>query len=86
MNKARRKELEDCQTKLNAIANEAIAIAARLEEIRDEEQDAYDNMPESLQNTERGEEMLTVIDGIKNILSNLESLQEADSEMQNLPI
>ena len=50
MNKARRKEI--------ARAIELIEQAREiLETLMDEEQEAFDNMPESLQSTERGETM-----------------------------
>lgn len=41
MNKDRRKQLEDVKDSLDEII-------ASLNDIKDEEQDAYDNMPESL--------------------------------------
>ena len=46
MNKARRKQLE----KASALLSEAREI---IESCRDEEQDAFDNMPEGLQQSER---------------------------------
>ena len=42
MNKDRRKQLEDVRDSLDEIISS-------LNDIKDEEQDAYDNMPESLQ-------------------------------------
>ena len=48
MNKARRKWLEDVIAKLEEQKEE-------LESIQCEEQESYDNMPESLQYSERGE-------------------------------
>ena len=50
MNKQRRKRLE----KSYNLIDEAMEI---IQEVRDEEQEAYDNLPESFQNGERGEEM-----------------------------
>jgi hypothetical protein len=51
-----------------------------LEEVRDEEQDAYDNMPEGLQYSERGDMMQEAIDSldeavdaVDEVISNLES-------------
>ena len=51
-----------------------------LEEVRDEEQDAYDNMPEGLQYSERGDMMQEAIDNldeavdaVDEVISNLES-------------
>lgn len=50
MNKQRRKRLEEA---FNLI-DQAKDI---LEEVKDEEQDAYENLPENFQNGDRGEEM-----------------------------
>ena len=50
MNKNRRKAIGDIYDKL-------IDIQSDLECIRDEEQEAFDNLPESIQYSERGERM-----------------------------
>lgn len=47
-----------------------------LEEVKDEEQVAYNNLPESLQYGERGEQMQENVDAIEEYLSYLE---ETDS-------
>ena len=71
MNKLRRKEI----AKAIELMEEAREI---LETVRDEEQEAYDNMPESLQNSERGETMEEYISTIEGCMDNLETdaLQE----------
>jgi len=55
-------------------------IAERLEELktdfellRDEEQEAFDNMPESIQESERGEHIENIIYNMDEVLENLES-------------
>lgn len=55
-------------------------IAERLEELktdfellRDEEQEAFDNMPESIQESERGEHVENIIYNMDEVLENLES-------------
>lgn len=52
-----------------------------LSEVRNEEDAAYDNLPESIQEGERGDEMLEAIDtlddamiSLENVISNLEDL------------
>lgn len=50
MNKVRRKRLAEAID----LINQAKGI---LEEVKDEEQEAYDNLPESFQYGERGEQM-----------------------------
>ena len=66
---------------MNNTRRKAIAkIAERLEELktdfellRDEEQEAFDNMPESIQESERGEAMETIIYNMEDVLESLES-------------
>ena len=67
MNKERRKELEAIDT-LIAAAKE------RLEMVRDAEQEAFDNLPESLQQGERGQAMEEAIGNLENTISNLEDV------------
>lgn len=55
--------------------------AAILDEVMGEEQDAYDNMPESFQNGERGERGQAWIDGLENAVS---QLSDIDSELTGL--
>ena len=50
MNKARRKQLVALRAKIEELQE-------LLEEIRDDEQDALDNLPESLQDSGRGKDM-----------------------------
>ncbi|WP_302756867.1 hypothetical protein [Alistipes indistinctus] len=59
MNKDRRKRLEGIYEKL-------IEIYEELDAIIDEEQEAYDNMPESLQDSEKGERMYEGIDSLES--------------------
>ena len=47
----------------------------QLSEIRDEEQEAYDNLPESLQESERGENMQNCIDALEYFMSDLEDME-----------
>ena len=71
MNKARRKEI----ARAIELMDEAREI---LESVMDEEQEAFDNMPESLQCSERGETMEKCIATLDEVVCNLETdaLQE----------
>lgn len=76
MNKERRKMIEKVVSKLYDLREQ-------VESIMDEEQEAFDNMPESLQETERGERMQEVVDAldsacydIDNIIDNLNEATE----------
>lgn len=50
MNKQRRKAIGELHEQISAIMEQ-------LDELKDEEQEAYDNTPESLQESERGQAM-----------------------------
>lgn len=73
MNRERRSKISDIMERLDAIQTE-------LEEIRNEEQEAFDNMPESIQGSERGENMENGIDTmsecIDSLLTVVEQLEE----------
>lgn len=60
MNNQRRNELRDVQQELRDIY-------ARLDGLYDEEEAAYENMPESLQDSERGEQAQNAIDSIETV-------------------
>jgi hypothetical protein len=55
----------------NRIAN----IISDLDDILSEEQDAYDNLPESFQQSERGEKMQEAIDYLEEAKSSLEGIE-----------
>lgn len=66
MNKQRRKALEEI---IGELENQKSAIEA----ILDEEQEAYDNIPESLQDTDRANQIYENIDALQDAIDNLES-------------
>ena len=65
MNKDRRKRLEEITERLGILRDE-------LETLMNEEQDAFDNLPENFQNSERGECAQTKIDTISDALDDLD--------------
>lgn len=74
MNKARRKWLTDTIEMLEQAKQE-------LENISDDEQEAYDNLPESIQDSERGETMQENVDDIEDASS---SLQDIIDQLQEI--
>lgn len=67
MNKERREELFD----VTQLLDEAID---RLNEIRDDEQDAFDSLPEGLQYSSRGDAMqeaIDTLDGFENEITSI---------------
>lgn len=74
MNKIRRKRIENAIEKLEKIM-------AEFEDIRDDEQDCFDNLPESLQYSERGETMEEAIDVLDTVLDNINDAIDAAREL-----
>ena len=87
----KRQQIEGSKTMNNARRKVLNSIIARLEDLQtdlqgvlDEEQEAYENMPEGLQASERGEAMETAIDNMAEAVDAFEDLasliQEAIGE------
>lgn len=74
MNKSRRKELGEIIDKL-------IEIKERLEIIAEEERDAYDNLPENLLYSERGEAMSENADDIERASDDVEDIIDNINEI-----
>ena len=68
MNKERRKRLAEAYEKIGEVKE-------ILESVKDEEQEAYDNLPENFQYGERGEEMENYIDMIDEACGYLEDAE-----------
>lgn len=65
MNAQRRKQLSGISDKIELIKEEITFL-------QEEEQDALDNMPDSLQYSEKGERMQTAIDAMDSVLQSLD--------------
>lgn len=65
MNNQRRKQFEKLNTKIEEIKETAAALL-------EEEQDAFDNMPESFQEGEKGERAQSAIDALEALDYSLE--------------
>ena len=72
MNKLRRKELREIINGLNAIQDrdDLYAWINTLENLKDEEQDYYDNIPENLQYSRRAEASEEAIENLEEALLN----------------
>lgn len=73
MNKSRR-------SRIDTIIEQIDNLLSDLNEIRDEEESAYENLPESLQDTDRGQSMCDAIDSIEEAL---DCLEEASSVLDD---
>lgn len=70
MNNTRRKAIQNIMDKLEELMEE-------IEAIKDEEQEAYDNLPESLQNSERGEAMDSAVYNLDDAAENVQLVIDA---------
>lgn len=69
MNNSRRKRIDSIIERIDELMSD-------LDLIREEEQDAYDNMPESFQDSERGEAMYNAIDNLESAAGSLEEVED----------
>lgn len=74
MNAKRRKQLANAVEVLNNVLG-------LLEEVTTDEQDAYDNLPESIQDSDKGEAMLENVDDMEDASS---SLQDIIDQLQDI--
>lgn len=80
MNNSRRKQIRDVAKKI-AAAYETFSSSlqeslSELQDITSDEQDAFDNLPESLQYSERGEAMQEAIDNLETACQSLEDFSQ----------
>lgn len=74
MNKQRRKRLSEATDLLAS----ALSI---IEEVKSEEEEAFENLPESLQTSERGEQMEEYISILDDVYGSIEELDIQISEI-----
>ena len=92
MNKSRRKRIAIAIDNLERITNYDLieSIKSEIEDILWEEEDAYDNMPENLQYSVRGEESSEAIDNLQeavdlleeaiNLINDINDIDDEDDE------
>lgn len=76
MNKNRRKRIQE-------IIDTIVDAADNLEVIRDEEQEVFDNMPESFQYAERGEAIQEYVNDLDDAVSGLQDVIETLENIVN---
>lgn len=77
MNRDRRKRLMQLSEKLSEVRTS-------LESILEEEENAFDNLPESIQESEKGERMQEYIENIGEAISNIEETEACLEEIFNV--
>ena len=86
MNKARRKRIVSVIKTLENITDYNLVESTKneIEDILWEEEDAYDNMPENLQYSMRGEESSEAIDYLQEAVDKLDETVDILNEIDNL--
>lgn len=85
MNKARRKAIADIQEQVRKAQEILQAAAEQLDAIKDEEEEYFYNMPDSIQEGERGEKAQAAIDNLDEALTALEGMgEELDTALESM--
>jgi len=95
MNNPRRKSLGKVKAKFEGVCTEIEELSEKIEGLKeeieclkDEEESAYDNLPESLQESEKGESMQTAMEYMENAMYSVDaivdSLQSATQDFEEL--
>lgn len=74
MNNKTRKELRKISDKCTAIATMIEDLKTELEYIQEEEQEKYENLPEQLQDTERGNALYESAESIGELVDRIDEL------------
>lgn len=82
MNKTRRKELANVIVELKMIKDkdDVYDVINTLENIRDEEEEYYDNIPENFQSSQRAYDSEEAIDNMNDALDLLEQAYESEED------
>ena len=78
MNRVRRKSLKDILGKMDELSAMLENVKDAIQTVLDEEQEAYDNLPEGLQEAERGQQMQEYIDALEGVVYSLGDLDVED--------
>ena len=78
MNRVRRKSLKDVLGKMDELSAVLENVKDAIQAVLDEEQEAYDNLPEGLQEAERGQQMQEYIEALEGVVDSLGDLDVED--------
>lgn len=79
MNNERRKTLAALRDRMTELQSQVTTLAEDLQDVCNEEQDYFDNMPESLQDGDKGQKAQAAIDLMENLISELTNFTDLDS-------
>lgn len=79
MNKQRRTKLAELRDRMSELQGEASNLMTDIQDVLNEEQDYLDNMPESLQEGDKGQKAQAAIDLMENIISGITEFTDLDT-------
>ncbi len=78
MNRIRRKSLRTILGQMDELSTVLETVKEALQDVLNEEQEAYDNLPEGLQESDRGQQMQEYIDALEGVADSLGELDIED--------
>lgn len=78
MNRIRRKSLRTILGQMDELSTVLETVKEALQDVLNEEQGAYDNLPEGLQESDRGQQMQEYIDALEGVADSLGELDIED--------
>lgn len=78
MNRIRRKSLRTILGQMDELSTVLETVKEALQDVLNEEQEAYDNLPEGLQESDRGQQMQEYIDALGGVVDSLGELDIED--------
>ena len=78
MNRIRRKSLRTILGQMDELSTVLETVKEALQDVLNEEQEAYDNLPEGLQESDRGQQMQEYIDALEGVVDSLGELDIVD--------
>lgn len=77
MNNIRRKQITSILADVEKLQQQMDNLLERIEEVIEQEQDAIDNLPESLQDSERADVMACAVDNLDEARAEIEGIKES---------
>lgn len=78
MNRIRRKSLKVILGQMEELSTVLETVKEALQDVLNEEQEAYDNLPEGLQEADRGQQMQEYIEALESVVDSLGELDIED--------
>ena len=78
MNRIRRKSLKAVLGQMDELSTALETVKEALQDVLNEEQEAYDNLPEGLQEADRGQQMQEYIEALEGVVDSLGELDVED--------